>query len=60
MQTPWGVSERVKRIHPDIILVTTPRHGGIHVGGKTAEKIPQDVGVPSLTPMGGQRKTAKL
>ena len=43
MKTPWGDSETVNRIHPDIILVTTASHGGIHIFGKTAEKIPQDV-----------------
>ena len=43
MKTPWGDSETVSRIHPDIILVTTPSHGGIHIFGETAEKIPQEV-----------------
>ena len=43
MKTPWGDSETVNRIHPDIILVTTPSHGGIHIFGETAKKIPQEV-----------------
>ena len=43
VRSPWGKVEDATRIGPEIMKVSTPSHGGLHVTGAAARAISDDV-----------------
>lgn len=39
-RSPWGRIEEVTRLSADVVIVSTPSHGGIHVSGASLAAIP--------------------
>ena len=46
--TPWGPARTVGEIAPGIHVVSTARHGGIHLDPEHAKQIPDDVRLASF------------
>ena len=42
-RSPWGTIDHVTRLGPDVVVVETPSHGGLHFQGAAAEAVPAAV-----------------
>ena len=42
-RSPWGTIDHVTRLGPDVVVVETPSHGGLHFEGAAAEAVPAAV-----------------
>ena len=42
-RSPWGTIDHVIRLGPEVQIVETPSHGGLHFQGKTIDAVPPQV-----------------
>ena len=42
-RSPWGVVDHVTRLGPEVEVVETPSHGGLHFQGKAVDAVPARV-----------------
>lgn len=53
IQTPWGPAQSRRSITPDLTLVTTASHGGLHVSSRAWARI--RAALPTFVPFAGEQ-----
>ena len=58
--TPWGASQDVEMLGPDVTRVSTASHGGLHVTGAAANAVPAVVWAAMMNGRGWAEEDCEL